>query len=248
MKKAGLVLFVTLLFLSLNVHSAEAAIITIDPDGSVVWNVLSLQDELQDEERVEDFAVRKIAEVNNAGNDLINVEQKDGTVKLSVGTGETARQISVEKKNEDSLIEIEERPTTQKLTIGKNSDQFTIKQGRTSVYTILPIQVDPRSARLSLRTSTGDNFLYVMPREAIIGVLRTRVVSAVRESENIELVEDKERLVYKIPGEKIISILDIYNYSFNVDSYVSAQTGELLEVDAPTWYKIFGFLITQQVG
>lgn len=226
--------------------TTEAALVTINPDGEVVWNVLSLQDDLLANREVEDFSVRKVAEVNNAGNDLINVEQVDGKVKLSVGSGESVKQIDIEQ-TDDSLIEIEERPALQKLTIGKTDDKFTINQRNTTVDTQLPIQVNPKSARLSFRTSKGENFLYVYPEEAIMSVYRSKVATNIRQEENLELLELDKRLVYKVPGEKVIPILNIYNYKFDVDTYISAQSGELIEVSAPTWYKIFGFLITQQV-
>lgn len=245
MKRTVTVLFLSISLFALSAARVHAAIITVDPQGKVIWSVLSLQDELMVQEDVEDFFVRKVAEINTVGNDIINVEQDNGRVKLSVGTGENVRQLDLDK-TEEALIEIEERPAVRKLVIGHADDGFTIKQRGTTVNTSLPIQVNPESARLAFRTSGGNNFLYILPEEAVISVFRTRVATRLRAGEDIELKEEQEKLVYKIPGQKVIHILDLYDYVFSVDTYVSAQTGEVVEVEAPVWYKIFGFLITQQ--
>lgn len=244
--KSFLVLLLVLMFFSLHVSTASAVLVVINKDGEAIWNVLSFQDELLANEEVEDFSIRKISQINRIGNDIINVKDIDGKVKLSVGSGDDLQEVDI-SGFDDSIIEIEERPAIQNLIIGRSGNFFTIKQGATWVNTTLPIQVNPKTARLSLTTSSGESFLHIMPRDAIRSVLRSKVITAVRSGESVELKESDERLVYRIPGEKIIPILNLYNYSFNVDSYVSAQTGELVTVDAPTWYKIFGFLVTQQV-
>ena len=240
------VLLLSCMFLFASIQTAEGAIITVNKDGEVIWNVLSMQDELLSDREVEDFSVRQVAQMNNAGNDLINIRSDEGKIKLSVGSGDSVKEIEVNSE-EDTLIEIEERPSTQKLTIGKSNGKFTINQGFTSVTTELPIKVNPMTARLSLETSSGESFLYILPRDAVRSVLRSKVATQVKNNETIELTESEDKLVYKIPGEKLIPILSFYNYTFDVQSYISAQTGELVSVDAPTWYKIFGFLITQEM-
>ncbi len=242
MKKFLTIIVVAFLFV-ITAKNTKAKLLTVNNEGEVVWNVLSLQDEVWVDNEIEDFSVRQVTQVNSVGNELINISQKDGEVKLSVGSGESTKEINLDNTNQE-LIEIEERQATQKLLIGKRDGHFTIQQSGITVNTLLPIQINPKTAKLSLTTSSGENYLYVLPRDAIRSILRTKVITDTKG--DLELTEVNDSLVYKIPGEKVIPLLNLYNYSFAFDSYVSAQTGELVSVDAPTWYKIFGFLITQQ--
>lgn len=62
--------------------------------------------------------------------------------------------------------------------------------------------------------------------------------------EEIELAEENGVLVYRMRGIKRAEFLGLFPFQFLVEATVSAETGELITVDQPPFYRFFNFLFT----
>lgn len=179
--------------------------------------------------------VKATAEEDLDNNARIAVRRQDGKIYLN--------EFDVTDWPE-SLVEIEERGEVQKATISVMGEQFAIEQGGIMALTDFPITIDPVVNELSLTTPSGSIFLAVLPVEAVESALRSRFVNRLPEKKVFLKEEEIGVLAYTINGEKVLDIFGILEYKIPVTARVSASTGEILKVEGPEWFKIFGFLFT----
>lgn len=235
------IIFASLLFYAFT-GSVSAELITINKDGDIVWKVLSEKDIALEIPRHSYIEVKSVAETESKDSSNVQLSRKDNKVSLLVATDSETRELDVSNWSEE-IIEIEERPEVQKLSIGVKENKFSLENKGIVALTDFPINIDSKSARLSVETSSGIRYLSVFPYEAVKTVLRTNLLNKVSDN-NIEIVEEDRELQYIVEGEKILNFAGIYNYSIPVTAKVSASTGEILFVDAPVWYKVVGLLVT----
>lgn len=224
-------LLATFLFFFL-ATSARAAFVTVNDKGETVWNVLSAQDSL-----ALGAASRGEISIKDSidGSSTITLVNQDGKVYLN--------QTDVTDYTDD-LVQVEERGGVKEVLIGTDGDKFTIEQNGVRALTSSAINIRPQQNELSVTTSSGNVFLGVLPLEAAESALRSRFVSRI-SNKNLEITEsDTGILAYKIEGEKVINLLNFYEMPIPVTTQVSASTGEILSVDGPEWFKIFGFLFS----
>lgn len=218
---------------------ALATLLTIEPDGEIVWNVLSEEVALETPKHSY-IEVKKVGDegVNNKSEVLLSKE--DGKISLVVSSANETRELNVSSQNQD-LIEVEERPEIQKIVIGILDNKFYIEQKGVSAVTDYTVNVDAESANISIQTPTGKRFLSILPRGAVDSLLRTRLVNKL-SSKTTEIQEKDGEIQYKIDGIKVFELFNLYSYEIPVTAFVSASTGEVLALDSPTWFKYVGFL------
>jgi hypothetical protein len=233
--------FLVFFFLFVPVNGVAASLLVVGSGGEVKVNVLSASDTGQiDIQKPASLEVSKIADTKAAGGSVVSLGTQDGRANLTVTTGDEIQQLDVSEWKED-IIEIEERPQVQKIRIQLEGGKFLLKQRGVSASTENQINIDSKSAELSVKTDSGDKFLSVLPYEAVQTLLKTKVVNEVMMNA-VEILDESGSLAYKIEGNKVINFFDIYSYKIPVSSYISASTGEVLKVDSPTIYKYVTFL------
>jgi hypothetical protein len=209
----------------------QASLVKIDKNGEVIWQVLSSEDSLAlgiaERGKIE---VKDIAGDSAATN--IALKREGDKLFLNVTTWE------------DSLVEIEERGDVKKVTIGKEGDKFTIEQNGVVAITDFPIIIRPRENELSVTTESGSVFLSVLPIEAAESALRSRFLSQIPEKKMFLVENESGTLAYKISGEKVLNILNMIEYPIPVVADVSVSNGEILAIEGPEWFRIFGFLFS----
>lgn len=240
------IIFVVVLFLlyAFSVTRIQASLIVIDPQGVVVWNVLSSQDEVDLEIPRRDFLeVRNIgADADSASAVKISLRRIDGHVQLKVASSEGEKELDVTDYTED-LVEIEERPELTRLKIGLIQDKFSIQQKGVVALTEFPISIDPATAQLSVETPTGAKYLSILPHQAVESTLRSKTINRFSSGQKVPLIEAEHgELVYTVSGNRVINLLNLFSYKVPVSVDVSASTGEIVSVTQPTWLKVFGFL------
>lgn len=235
MKKLLIGLFFAVLFLFPQSTSAESLLV-VDGNGNANWNVLSAESfELDVPER--DLRLGYVAGDTN-GSQPISIKKDGEKISLTSTDGR-----SVDATNwKNNLVELVETPDTKKLEIAVFDGRFTIKEGSATAATTFPIKVDPKERKLAIVTPTGDKFLAILPVEAVQSILRAKVVT--NASNNFEVVEKDNSLSYKITGEKILNLFNIYNLPVPVTAYISASTGEILSLDQPPWLAIASYLLS----
>jgi hypothetical protein len=175
-------------------------------------------------------------------NSKVSLTKNNEKISLIVSSDNETRELDVSGVT-DKLVEIEERAEAQKITIGVSNNMFILEQKGIKASTNFPINIDSKSAELSVKTSSGDRFLSILPFQAVETILRSKLISTVTDNK-IQILESGQELQYEVKGEKIFNFFDIYKYSIPITLYISASTGEIIYFDSPTWFKVVGFLYT----
>ena len=145
---------------------------------------------------------------------------------------------------QDEIVEIEERPEVERFTISLSEGKFIIDQGGILAETYFTINIEPKTAELTLETPSGFRYLSILPREAVETILRAKTINRLKEGSKLIISEQNRELSYEIFGDRVIDVFNLVEYSVPVSSRVSASTGEILSVNQPTWLRILGFLFT----
>ncbi len=190
------------------------ALITITPNGKIVQRVLGDST----------FEVKKIAE---------NITFSDGKIELNNANTTNSK---------EDLVEVEARANTNDLKIGSSQNKFTIEENNVIAVTDFPITIDAAKNTLSVTTKTGTRLLTILPYEATVSLTRAKLIDNLKGNQ-IDLSENPNgSLEYLINGNKNINLFNIATITANVNSTVSATTGEVLKIDEPQWLKLFGFI------
>lgn len=220
--------------------TVEAALIHINQDGNITWNVLSFQTD----NPKESLKIVNIANKNPINQPVISLINQDGKVQLQVtsDSGNTTTDIT---DFTDEIIEIEEKEAAKRLKITSVGNEFVIKQDDVSVATSFPIKVDPKNKVLSVQTQTGERYIKMLPSEVFGNAVKADFIDRLINDQSISLTEgDNGELEYQIKGQKNLSLLNLIKLDAPVNLAVSATTGEVLKIDQPTWLRILGFLFT----
>ncbi len=223
-----------LIFINLPPVPVFAGLVTIDKNGETIWKVLSSQDEISLGIKRSSLEVKNVAS-GVAEDTRIALKREDGKIYLN--------EFDVTDWQE-ALVEIEERGEAERAVIGVAGEQFTIEQNGILALTDFPIVIDPKENELALVTPSGSIFLSVLPTEAVESALRSRFINRLPEKKIFLKEEGVGTLAYTVIGEKVLDIFGILEYKIPVTARVSASTGEILGVQGPEWFKIFGFLIS----
>jgi len=191
----------------------------------------------------ESLQVTNIASTPNpAGNAEVYLKNEDGKVSLTVTQGDTETKKDVSGLQED-IVEIVQRQKAETVTILSKDNGFSIVQKGFSADTNYPIKIDPKSREVSLDTPSGLRYLAVLPYEAVERLVKANVISYTKLDQNMEIAEsDSGELLYNVPGERELNILNFLNYPVEVTASISATTGRLVEIDQPIWLRVLGFL------
>lgn len=234
-----LVISVTTLFLLFPLQ-VFAQVVTVNQNGGITWNVLADETSIGlNTQSSSSIEIKKVGGENVTTNPTVSLSKEAGKVNLMVVSGGETKDVSI-PDGDKSLVEVEERPQIQKITIGLKGDKFILTQQNVSALTDYPLRVDASSARLSITTPSGDQFLSVMPYEAVRIILRSRLISRVDGS--LEIMEENTKPSYKITGAKIFNFFNLYSYSVPITAYVSTLNGEVVSIDSPSWFKVLKFL------
>lgn len=240
MKKVFASLILCLAIFLKSPKASSASLITIRNDGEIIWNVLSQESSLN-LSRYSYIQVKKVTQGEGRESPIVDLEKKDGKISLVVSSEGQLREFDIVSTQPQSLIEIEERPEVQKIVIGIKEGKFSLEQEGVVALTDHPIHIDAKRAIFSITTSKGEEFLYILPKEAAETALRTRLLNKLSVNQ-IEISEFEQGLQYKISGERVFNFFDIFNYSIPVSVFISTSTGEVLSIDSPTWFRFLKFL------
>lgn len=199
---------------------AKASFVTVTNQGEIVWNVLSSSN----------IEVKSTAVATDTS--ALSLRNESGKFYLN--------NIDVTSIDNQDLINIEERADARKIVIGVSGDQFSLNEGGVTALTLYPIKVDAKERKLSVKTSQGETFLQVLPKEAVDVAVRSRFIT--QNTQNLHISDYEDEVVYKVDGEKVFDVLGMVSFSVPVTAYVSVSNGKIVNIGGPEWFKIFGFL------
>jgi hypothetical protein len=220
----------------------QASLLTIDKNGEIVVNVLAEVDDitLQVPDR-ELVAIKEVATGAVNGEARVTLTKIGDEMRLNVLGSDQEKSLDV-SDYQDSVVEIEERPEVEKIAISVLGDKFLINQRGVSARTNYEIDIDPRSAGLTLKTPSGLRFLSILPREAVDTALRSKLINRFTEYNTLTIEETEAELAYKVDGERVFDLFNLLEYSLPVTARISATTGEIMSIDNPKWLKFVAFL------
>lgn len=235
------VLFLMFVFSS----SADASVLTIKADGRLEWKVLSAQteNELSIPES-SSLVLTKLASSEPTNGQDVSLIRNGDQISLVVDSEQGKHELNVTGWK-DTLVEVEETPMVTKLAIGIDGDGFSLSQSGIAAKTIFPISVDPGSKKISVETPSGKRFLSILPKDAYLGLVRAKILNRLSGSQGLELTEaGGGDLYYKIHGERVLNLFNIYELPVEVSADVSASTGEVLYIDQPKWLGVLGYFLS----
>lgn len=218
-------LFITALALVLFHSSAlntHAALINVSKQNEITWNVLGA------------ISFRD-AKNNYIATSEIVLENIEGEVFLN------EMDISNVK---DEIIQFEKEVEPERVSIQAEGDNFLIIQRGVSAETSFPIKISESDDNIMLQTETGDRFIVILPYEALLQAIRSDNIEDINARGKIEIIEsDEGEIAYKIVGTKKYSVFSFFDVGAEVNTYVSALTGNVIKVDQPIWSRVLQFLI-----
>jgi len=239
-KKAA-ILVLAIVFYFYSVSFSYASLLVIKSNGELTWNVLSEEDSSFLKAPSQSFIeVKKVAETNFPSSTKVSLIKEGDKFSLVALSGNEERKLDVSNWK-DNLVEIEERPQIQKLVLGIREGKFTLSQGGVTAETSFSVSVDSEKARISVETPEGQRYVSILPVEAVEVALRTNLMNRI-SSENIEILERKNELLYSIRGEKVFDFFNVFDYSIPVTIFISASSGKVLDLEAPGWFRFIKFI------
>jgi hypothetical protein len=227
---------------ALYIKNIYASLLTISKDGEIVVNVLSEEDDITLQIPDRELVMVKETVTGGSSEDArVTLTKGEGGIRLSVLGGQQERSLDV-TNYQDSIVEIEERPEIERIAISVLGDKFLIKQRNVAAQTNYEIDIDPKSAGLTLKTPSGLRFLSILPREAIDTVLRSKLINRFTKENSLTIEEMGAELAYKVDGERKFNLFSVFEYSLPVSTRISATTGEIMSIDSPKWLRFVAFL------
>lgn len=172
------------------------------------------------------------------------------------------------------VVEIEESAQMRGVKVRVRGDALEIEHRRIGALTHFPLSVNTETNELTVTTPTGSRVVTVLPDQAVANMLQsnifdfllsqrpplesfiesegpegpTGIVAPEPETpevvEDIELAEEAGVLTYRMRGVKQAKFLGFLPFQFLVEAAVSAETGELVSLEQPSFYRFFGFLFS----
>jgi len=232
-----------ILLLLFSPSAVHASLVNVTSGGEVIVKVLSQEDSVELEiPRSDQLIVKDVVEVNSNPSAKLSLTREEGKVELSVTSDRGDKSLDVSGYSGE-IIYIEERPQVNKISIGLEGDEFTITEKGITALTTYEINVDPENATLTLATPSGGRFLAILPKQAVDSLLRAKTITVISQSNVINLLERDGGLQYVVSGVKRLNLFNLLNFPIDVTAYVSASTGEIVEIEQPQWLPIVGYLL-----
>lgn len=235
-------IFVIFLLLTSTVVSPTyAAIVSVSNEGEMTMNVLPAQDDAALTPKPDYLKVTNVANTNTSEQSEIEVKNESGKVELVVNDGKEVHLADVTGYS-DEIIEIEQRREPDRITISVSGDGFLLKEKNTKAYTSFPIKVDPEQRRISVETTSGEQYIAVLPSEALSQLVQGNVLNVIDGDYLIISEGEMGEVQYTIHGKRTLDILNIFQYEVPITAHISASSGEVLTVEQPVWLPIASFL------
>lgn len=216
---------------------ASASLIKIMPNGNLALNVLGLS-----VEKPASLEIKELALGDESDAVVAFSKNAEGKISLTITSDNANSQFDVTNYQEE-IVEIEERKEASRVSISQEGGEFVLRQKDVAAKTTYPLSINPKSAEITVSTPSGARYLAVLPYAAYETAVKAQAISGLEKDGRMEIKEGEDGvLAYIIPGEKTLDLFNIIEYKVPIKASISASTGEVVLIDAPSWYRILGFL------
>ena len=172
----------------------------------------------------------------------VEIENKDGRVKVKVRIGNTTRETEVREGETRVRFKIEENGIENSVTLRIRGDSFIVTHEGVEATTLFPLTIDPVTNTLIVNTPGGPINIATLPGTAVENMLATGKVDEIEET---EIMEGENEVVFRIRGVNNLRLLGIFPVTIPVESLIDVSTGQIIEVQEPTLVRIFRFLFAE---
>jgi len=123
--------------------------------------------------------------------------------------------------------EISSRSGTRTVSIEKAPNGLFIRSEKATAVTAETLVNEEN--KLFLKTSTGNKEIKILPEEAL------SKATAVINVNTIELKEESQQPIYSVKGTKQVKLFFIIPVSMQIETKVSAESGNVVSVNRPWW-------------
>ena len=124
-------------------------------------------------------------------------------------------------------VKISSESGTKTVSIEKSLDGLSFKSEKATAITTETLVIEEN--KLSLKTSTGNKEIKILPEEA------SSKATAVTEVNMIELKEESQQPIYSVNGTKQAKLFFIIPVSMQIETKVNAESGNVISVKKPWW-------------
>lgn len=167
-----------------------------------------------------------------SSSDSLDIEKADGT-SASIPT--------------DSLTKINQELESKHISLHKDGNATSLTQQGTEATSSLPISVDLHTQTFSVTTGDTAKSLTLLPNDAIQILLQNGILSIVTtdsttKKEQITLTQSSNEPVFVVTGLEDKHLFGIFPIEIGKTVTISAQTGDVKQVQEDTLTKIIDFL------
>ncbi|MBX4205905.1 PepSY domain-containing protein [Candidatus Microgenomates bacterium] len=166
----------------------------------------------------------------------LNIPQSENLTVQKVATGADINNAKVSLFKEGESIKLA-------YITSLKDGLFKVEQVDTFVTTKYPIDVDPETKKISVKTESGIKYLSILPKEAVDILLRAKIVNSINSDSENSLEDSDGVLVYKLTGSKKVNLFNVTDYETNVEAKINASTGEIIHTNEPVWLKLLSFFL-----
>lgn len=176
-------------------------------------------------------------EKENSVEQIRLINKNNLNVSLASGSGEI-------EDTEDSEVEME---TEHGLVSFKNSidgKKMEINQGKASAETNLPLNIDPKTKKVSLESEGKAFEVKTLPEDILNSVANGKTFNASPSGslEKFDIAIENGKVIYNLSDSKNEKFLGLFKVTIPKDVKLSGDTGEILEVKQNMLSKILDFL------
>ncbi|RJR28138.1 hypothetical protein C4564_06280 [Candidatus Microgenomates bacterium] len=233
--RSVIVAIVFVLMFSFSTNHSAAALLEVDSTGEVKWNILAYE---SDTPRME---IRATAD--NSKSNLISLNKLDHGFVLTATENGQEKTLDVDGYREN-VIEIEAVEAPRKLSLSVGDSEIKILQNGITAKTSMEVQFNAQENTIGFVTSSGVQYLSVLPAQAVDQLVRANIVTTLPSSGEIELSQVEGALVYNIQGQRELKISKLFNLPVDVSATVSASSGSILDVNQPIWATVLSILFS----
>jgi len=208
--------------------------------------------EVHENQRVETKTTpEKIKSEIRQGNLRIKFEIENGQVKIETKVKEAENEVETQLENEaenEAVKEVEAELEKAEIKIATAPGQIALVNKKVGALSNFPISVNPTTRQLTVTTPAGSKVVAVLPQEAIDNMLAAHIMDdIISEKVNNSLASVPELvkleikngvLSYKVKGTKTHRLLAIIPIKTEVEAFVSAENGQVVETSQSLLGKI----------
>lgn len=190
---------------------------------------------------------------NDDNKNNLEYEYRTGNIQYKIERRGSQLTIKKEADGEDSfeyeseaIFEIDEHKSKTRIKISTGSgDYLYFTRGNSAARTDFPLSINPDTNELIVTTSAGTKVVAVLPDQAVANMLAANVLDDINDpsdddlpssevedvQDSLELDERDGELIYKVDGTSNQKILGLFKVKIRRQAIVSAETGELLDVE-----------------